>query len=130
MRSNRCRDTRPELVLRRAVFARGLRYRVAYKPLKGVRRSADMAFTRVKVAVFVDGCFWHGCPAHHTSPKTNAEYWANKIEVNQARDRDTDALFAAAGWAVVRIWEHEDVTLAADRVIDIVTKRRTKCYLK
>lgn len=124
MRSNRSRDTKPELALRRAVFAIGLRYRVAYRPLKGVRRSADLAFTKVKVAVFLDGCFWHGCAEHHSKPKANAEYWATKIEVNRARDRDTDRLFAEQGWTTVRIWEHEDLAEAAQLVARVVADRR------
>ncbi|ACU77359.1 DNA mismatch endonuclease Vsr [Catenulispora acidiphila DSM 44928] len=124
MRLNRSRDTRPELALRRAVFARGLRYRVAYEPLKGVRRSADIAFTKVKVAVFLDGCFWRGCPTHYTTPKANAEFWAKKVKGNQARDRETDALFADAGWVVIRVWEHEDVMETVDRIIETVTERR------
>jgi DNA mismatch endonuclease, patch repair protein len=125
MRSNKGRDTKPERELRSAVHALGLRYRVSVRPLKAVRRTADLAFTRDKVAVFLDGCFWHGCPDHHTVAVTNAEFWATKVETNMARDRDTDRRLAEAGWVVVRVWEHEDPGDAAQRVRDVVLARRT-----
>lgn len=123
MQANRPRDTKPELAVRRAVHARGLRYRVSMRPLKGVRRTADLVFTRAKVAVFVDGCFWHGCPAHHTVAVTNAEYWAEKVRRNQERDSEIDRLLAEAGWTPVRIWEHEDPDEAATRVVHLVHAR-------
>lgn len=125
MRSNKGRDTKPERELRSAVHALGLRYRVSVRPLKAVRRTADLAFTRDKVAVFLDGCFWHGCPDHHTVAVTNAEFWATKVETNKARDRDTDRRLAEAGWVVVRVWEHEDPGDAAQRVREVVLARRT-----
>ena len=81
-----------------------------------MRRRADLVFPRARVAVFVDGCFWHRCPRHATSPKNNAAWWATKLDGNVARDRDTDERLAAAGWTVVRIWEHEDPVTAADAV--------------
>jgi DNA mismatch endonuclease (patch repair protein) len=124
MQANKSRDTGPELALRRAVHALGLRYRVSVRPLPGVRRTADLVFTRAKVAVFLDGCFWHGCPEHHTKSATNADYWADKIVKNHARDRDTDALLEAAGWVVVRVWEHEDPGEAALKVESVVRARR------
>ena len=117
MRSNKGRDTRPELAIRRRVHAAGLRYRVCARPLPGLRRTADLVFTRLKVAVFVDGCFWHGCPRHHTKAATNAGYWAEKVRVNRARDADTNARLSEQGWRVVRVWEHEDLAAAAARVI-------------
>ena len=123
MRSNKSRDTKPELALRSAVHARGLRYRVSAKPLAGVRRTADLVFTRAKVAVFLDGCFWHGCPEHHTVATANATFWADKVENNRKRDRDTDGRLAEAGWISVRIWEHEDAAEAARRVEEIVRAR-------
>lgn len=123
MQSNRPRDTKPELAVRRAVHARGLRYRVSTRPLKGVRRTADMVFTRAKVAVFVDGCFWHGCPDHHTIAATNAEYWAEKVIRNRERDAEIDSLLGEAGWIVIRIWEHEDARDAAERVVAVVQTR-------
>lgn len=125
MQANRGRDTKPEKALRSAVFALGLRYRVAYRPLRGVRRSADLAFTRVKVAVFLDGCFWHGCPEHYTKPKKNAEFWAEKYVTNRARDRHTDRLLKEAGWMTIRVWEHEDLVTAADRIAAEVERRRS-----
>lgn len=116
MQGNRGRDTTPELELRRAVHALGLRYRVDIAPIRGVRRRADLVFTRARVAVFLDGCFWHGCPDHHTVSKTHARYWAEKVRDNRERDADTDRLLAENGWRVVRVWEHEDTTDAARRV--------------
>jgi DNA mismatch endonuclease (patch repair protein) len=110
------RDTAPELALRRELHRRGLRYRVDHAPLKGLRRRADVVFTRRKVAVFVDGCFWHRCPEHGTDPRNNSEWWASKLDRNVQRDRETDAGLAAAGWQIVRIWEHEALVPAADRV--------------
>ncbi|MEU8347786.1 very short patch repair endonuclease [Spirillospora sp. NPDC048832] len=124
MQSNKSRDTKPELALRRAVHALGLRYRVAKRPLPKVRRTADLVFTKVKVAVFMDGCFWHGCPQHHTKSATNAAYWADKVERNRERDAETDRLLREAGWTVIRIWEHEDPTEAASRIASKVAERR------
>ncbi|BBZ26708.1 very short patch repair endonuclease [Mycolicibacterium madagascariense] len=123
MQSNKSRDTKPELALRSAVHARGLRYRVSAKPLAGVRRTADLVFTRAQVAVFLDGCFWHGCPEHHTVAAANATFWAEKVENNRARDRNTDERLAAAGWVSIRIWEHEDPQEAAARVEEVVRAR-------
>jgi DNA mismatch endonuclease (patch repair protein) len=123
MQSNKSRDTKPEMALRSAVHALGLRYRVAAKPLAGLRRTADLVFPRARVAVFLDGCFWHGCPQHHTVASANATFWADKVRGNRARDRDTDERLAQAGWVSVRIWEHEDPVEAADRVRAIVRAR-------
>ena len=123
MQSNKSRDTKPELALRSAVHARGLRYRVSAKPLEGVRRTADLVFPRAKVAVFLDGCFWHGCPEHHTVASANAKFWADKVDANRKRDRDTDSRLTEAGWISVRIWEHEDVAEAARRVEEVVRAR-------
>lgn len=116
MRANRGRDTRPELALRREVWRRGLRYRVDVRPLAGLNRRADLVFPGAKVAVFVDGCFWHSCPTHATRPTANGDYWAAKLDGTVARDRETDARLEAEGWTVLRFWEHEDPTSAADRV--------------
>lgn len=124
MQANRRRDTKPELALRSAVHALGLRYRVDAPPLKGLRRRADLVFPRVKVAVFLDGCFWHGCPEHHTVAAANATFWAEKVSGNRTRDRDTDARLAEAGWTSVRVWEHEDPVEAAQRVASVVRSRR------
>lgn len=108
--------TTPELALRRALFARGWRYRVGHKVPGMPRRTIDIAFPGRRVAVFVDGCFWHGCPEHCIPPKNNAEWWARKLEGNRARDRQTDEVLTSAGWTVVRVWEHEDVLLALARI--------------
>lgn len=119
MRSNRGRDTKPEIAVRRLLHAAGLRYRVDFAPLGG-RRRADIVFTRKRIAVFIDGCFWHGCPEHLTLPKHNSEYWLPKLQRNIERDRETDAALEAAGWMVLRFWEHEAPTTVARRVIDAV----------
>lgn len=118
------RDTAPELALRRAVWRRGLRYRVDVAPLKGTRRRADMVFRSARVAVYVDGCFWHRCPEHATSPRANSEWWAAKLATNVRRDRDTDARLAEAGWLVIRVWEHENMIEAAARIEEAVRARR------
>jgi len=124
MSRQRSRDTGTEIALRKALHALGLRYRVHRRPVRAVRREADVVFGPVKVAVFVDGCFWHGCPEHLTWPKNNADFWRSKIETNRSRDRDTDRKLADDGWAVVRVWEHEDPLSAAWRVRDLVAERR------
>lgn len=124
MKSNKGRDTKPELRLRREAHALGLRYRVSVRPLSEFRRTADMVFTRAKVAVFLDGCFWHGCPDHHTVSRTNADYWAEKVRRNRERDRETDEALQQAGWTVVRVWEHEDPAAAARRVAEVVRTSR------
>lgn len=116
MSAQRGRDTKPEIALRRELHRRGLRYFVDRAPVKGVRRRADLVFPRRKVAVFVDGCFWHSCPQHATFPKNNAQWWTDKLAANVVRDRDTDARLAEQGWTVIRVWEHEDPLVAAERV--------------
>lgn len=116
MRANRSRDTTPEKQIRSLLHRRGLRFRVDVSPIPGVRRRADVVFAKARVAVFVDGCFWHGCPEHATWPKANAAFWKEKIETNRRRDADTNAKFEAAGWMVIRVWEHEDPELAAERI--------------
>lgn len=111
------RDTAPEMALRRLLHAGGLRYRVDARPLPELNRRADLVFRRHRVAVFVDGCFWHGCPEHgRREVRVNTWYWPEKIARNVDRDRDTDQRLVAAGWTTLRIWEHEDPALAADRV--------------
>lgn len=124
MRGNRRRDTKPEMAVRRAAHALGLRYRVDARPLPQLNRRADLVFTRAQVAVFVDGCYWHGCADHGTTARTNSAYWGAKIQRNQARDRETDTLLAEAGWTVLRIWEHEDASIAAGRVLTAVKPER------
>ena len=116
MLGNRRRDTKPEMAVRRLVHAAGLRYRVDAKPLLDLNRRADLVFTRARVAVFIDGCYWHGCSEHGTTAKTNATYWSAKIARNKARDTDTDERLSAAGWSVVRVWEHDDPVDVAERI--------------
>lgn len=120
------RDTAPEMALRRELHRRGLRFRVDRPVLADKRRRVDIVFGPTKVAVFVDGCFWHGCPVHATQPRANSSYWQDKIATNQRRDRDTDRQLEAAGWMVIRIWEHEDPIDAASRIEDAVHRRRTE----
>jgi DNA mismatch endonuclease (patch repair protein) len=109
-----------ERALRSALFREGLRFRVHYRTPEVARRSIDVAFIGPRVAVFVDGCFWHGCPQHATWPARNAEFWREKIEANRRRDRQTDALLKAAGWRVIRVWEHEDIDAEVARIRDAV----------
>lgn len=121
MRSQRRRDTEPELALRRALHALGLRYNVHRRPLPELRREADIVFPRARVAVFVDGCFWHGCPQHaKRQHNVNDWYWPEKIARNRARDADTTRRLNAADWQVVRLWEHESSQQAADRIFLIL----------
>ncbi|WP_207784050.1 very short patch repair endonuclease [Micromonospora globispora] len=120
MRANRSRDTKPETLLRSRLHAMGLRYRVSRRPLPELRRTADLVFTGARVAVFVDGCYWHGCPEHHRPATKNSEFWKTKIEGNRARDIETTALLTKAGWTVIRIWEHEPIEGAAQRVLAAV----------
>jgi DNA mismatch endonuclease (patch repair protein) len=128
MQATRRRDTPAELALRRELHARGFRYRVDYPPLENIRRRADIVFTRAKVAVFVDGCFWHGCPEHGTWPKQNADWWREKIEANRRRDTDTDERLTVNGWLSIRVWAHEKPVDAAERIVGIVHARRASVH--
>ncbi|WP_338538360.1 very short patch repair endonuclease [Janibacter terrae] len=110
------KNTQPELRLRRVLHRRGLRFRVEYAVAGLPRRRVDIAFPRRKLAVMVDGCFWHGCPEHCITPKNNSAWWAAKIATNRARDQDTDMRLVALGWHVVRVWEHTSPESAADLV--------------
>lgn len=100
-----------------------MRYRVDVAPIRGARRRADLVFTRAKVAVYVDGCFWHRCPLHATAPKANRAWWVEKLDANVARDRDTDRRLREAGWIALRIWEHENPETSATRVERVVRRR-------
>lgn len=124
MQAIRSRDTKPEWLIRRLVHAQGLRYRVAAKPLPDLRRTADMVFRSTQVAVFIDGCYWHGCPEHYVPPKTNSGYWSDKVVRNVTRDRDTDQRLTEAGWLVLRFWEHEPAEKCAAEIAAAVLKRR------
>lgn len=119
MKGNRRTDTRPELALRSALHAQGLRFRKDFllRTSAGSSVKADIVFTRDRIAVFVDGCFWHGCPEHGNSPKANTAYWGPKLSRNKERDlRLTDEL-RSDGWVVIRVWEHEPVELAVEQVV-------------
>lgn len=120
------KDTAAELAVRRLLHAAGLRYRVEYRVPGMARRRIDVAFPGVKVAVLIDGCFWHGCPEHATHPKANAEWWRNKLDRNMARDRETTEHLVAEGWTVLRFWEHEAPDAVALRVAAAVKQRRTE----
>lgn len=122
-RNTPTRDTPAELALRRELFGRGFRYRVDTRPLPAVNRRADLVFRRQRVAVFVDGCYWHGCPEHCKMPKSNKGWWAQKIGGNRARDEDTDCKLREAGWVPVRIWEHQLPEEAAAFVANVLAAR-------
>jgi DNA mismatch endonuclease (patch repair protein) len=123
-KANRRTGTGPELALRSALHRLGYRYRSDHLVrADGVRVHADLAFTRWRVAVFVDGCFWHGCPSHGTQPRANAAYWQPKLATNRERDRRVDRALTAAGWSVVRIWEHESAADAVDAVVAALRAR-------
>ena len=114
------RDTVPELRLRRALHAHGLRFRVDRRVDEGTMRRADVVLAKARVVVFLDGCFWHGCPRHVTWPTNNADWWREKIEANRKRDRSTTRRLRSAGWVVIRVWEHADIERAALRVVEAV----------
>lgn len=118
------RDTLPERAIRSELHRRGLRFRVDRAPLPGLRSRADIVFGPARVAVYVDGCFWHSCPEHGTRPKANSDWWDRKLARNRERDRETDRVLRENGWEVVRIWEHEDPVEAADRLEATVRGRR------
>lgn len=120
LRRQRTRDTAPELAIRRRLHALGLRYRVDVAPLPELRRRADVVFPRARVALFVDGCFWHRCPDCDLRPKANGPWWERKLDANTRRDADTDERLTSAGWTVIRVWEHEDPSQAAARVAAVV----------
>ncbi|WP_454860632.1 very short patch repair endonuclease [Promicromonospora soli] len=124
MSTARRKDTAPELALRRELHALGLRYRVTY-PIPGQkRRTIDIAFTRARVAVFVDGCFWHGCPDHGNQPRSNSDWWREKLAAIRARDADTNQALQTLGWVVLRFWEHEKPLVVASAVRELVSQRR------
>ncbi|MEU6927035.1 very short patch repair endonuclease [Streptomyces sp. NPDC046631] len=124
MRGNRGKDTKPELRIRSLLHAQGLRYRVDVRPLPELSRRADVVFPKDQIAVFVDGCFWHGCPEHHRPSTKNPQFWKDKLDGNRARDEDTNQSLRMAGWTVIRVWEHEDPTEAAARIAREVRARR------
>lgn len=120
MSDQRTIDTTPELALRRLLFASGARYRVGYKVPGMPRRSIDIAFPGKRIAVFVDGCFWHGCPQHCVPPKNNAAWWKAKLDRNVARDKETTSHLLQSGWTVLRLWEHTPVDEAVSAVLALL----------
>lgn len=128
-KANRRTNTKPEVRLRSLLHARGLRFRKDHLLRVGdLRVRPDIVFPRTKVAVFVDGCFWHRCPAHATTPKRNLTYWLPKLQANVDRDWRVDAALAAEGWEVVRVWEHDIGESAAERVALIIRQRLTDSF--
>jgi DNA mismatch endonuclease (patch repair protein) len=123
MKRQRQRDTTCEIALRSELHRRGLRFRVDVPLEFNRRRRADVAFRKWRVMVFVDGCFWHACEEHSSWPRHNSEWWRSKLQRNRARDAETDRALRSSGWTVLRIWEHEDVLEAADRVEDALRRR-------
>jgi DNA mismatch endonuclease, patch repair protein len=123
MSNTRGRDTAPEIAVRRELHRLGFRFRVNYPPVQGLRRTADIVFTKRKVAVFIDGCFWHRCPEHYR-PATGqrAAFWREKIESNAARDAQTTELLTARGWTVRRFWEHEPPTEVARVIVELLRR--------
>lgn len=125
MRANPRRDTQPEILLRSELHRRGLRFRkdlLLRVPGRSVR--PDIVFTRARLAVFVDGCFWHACPKHGNHPRVNTDYWRPKLARNVARDRAVDEALAQAGWKVLRAWEHEPISEVAQRVQAVAQQGR------
>ncbi|MEU1335809.1 very short patch repair endonuclease [Streptomyces sp. NPDC005827] len=123
-------DTAPEVAVRRLLHAAGLRYRVNV-PVPGMpRRTIDIVFTKVQIAIFLDGCFWHGCPEHATQPKEDSEWWRAKLDKNMARDVETTDHLVAEGWTVLRFWEHESPEHVADRVTACVKSARDEAQLR
>jgi len=123
MVANRSKDTAPERAVRSILHARGLRYRTNFPPMASLRRTADIVFTRSKIAVFIDGCFWHSCPQHLAMPKSNVDYWIPKLNRNRLRDAESNELLQTAGWTVLRFWEHESPHHVADAVESVVRAR-------
>jgi DNA mismatch endonuclease (patch repair protein) len=121
----RGKNTKPEVTLRRALWAMGLRYRIHHR----IPGRPDVVFVSLKLVVFVDGCFWHGCPHHGVKPKNNAKFWTKKLRENRTRDKRTNAKLVSQGWAVFRFWEHEiekDLARVVKRVVSVVLRRHSK----
>lgn len=118
MQGNARAETSPERYLRSALHGQGLRFRKNFSPVPGMRCRVDVVFTAARLAVFVDGCFWHSCPAHGNAPRTNGDWWRRKLAANVERDHRNTAQLTEAGWTVLRLWEHEPVPTMVDRVTD------------
>ena len=126
MRANRGVDTGPEIRLRSLVHKAGLRYAIDVRPEQDINRRADLVFRGAKVAVFVNGCFWHGCPKHYSAPKSNKRYWSEKVRRNRERDVETMVLLKRRGWRVLVFWEHQPTRLCSERVVSIVSERKKR----
>jgi DNA mismatch endonuclease (patch repair protein) len=124
MLANVGHPTTPEVNLRKALFRRGLRFRKYLRPEASFRCVADIVFPKKRVCVFVDGCFWHGCRTHFRVPRANAEWWAEKIDENRERDKKQTSYLRAAGWRVVRVWEHEQMETVAAAIDHLLTRTR------
>jgi DNA mismatch endonuclease, patch repair protein len=124
MQGNRGGKTKPEIALRSALHRNGFRFKIGSRLIPGTRRTADIAFTTEKVAVFVDGCFWHGCAMHGHIPLRNESFWSAKIIRNKQRDAEVDQSLIEAGWAVIRVWEHESIDDALRVVATRIRERR------
>jgi DNA mismatch endonuclease (patch repair protein) len=129
MLANRPRDTKPELAVRRRLHARGLRYLVDKAPIASMRSRADLVFRGARIAVFIDGCYWHSCPEHRTVPKSNPEYWSAKLAANRDRDERVVLELREVGWLALRFWEHEDPDAVADAVERRVRERSASHHL-
>lgn len=128
MRGNKRRDTLPELRVRRLIHSAGLRYRIDYPPIPSNKRlRADIVFPRLRIAVFIDGCFWHGCPDHYVASRSNTSYWDAKIKNNKQRDDRTNRILKTAGWTVLRFWAHTPAEEAATQIIAVVTDHSRRC---
>ncbi len=123
-RETRTRDTGPEMALRRSLHKCGLRYRLQWPVPGKARRTMDIAFPGLKIAVFIDGCYWHGCPKHGETPKNNRAWWKEKIASNQARDHQTEQHLQQLGWIVLRFWEHQPINEMCENVIRAVRAQR------
>jgi len=126
MQAAKPKNTAPEVALRSLIHHKGFRYRIDTRPLRELNRRADIVFRKIKVAIYVDGCFWHGCLLHGTQAKANAAYWSFKIKQNQERDEDTTKILEKAGWKVIRVWEHEDPAKASEKICRVIRKRRSQ----
>ena len=124
MQSNRGTGTLPERHLRSRLHSLGYRFRVNYRPLSDRRRTVDIAFTRLRLAVFMDGCFWHSCPDHRSVPAINQDFWTPKLTRTVERDKETDRMLREAGWSVLRLWEHVPLDEAVDLVTTAVGRRK------
>ncbi|WP_168707327.1 very short patch repair endonuclease [Gordonia paraffinivorans] len=126
MSRQKSKNTAPEIAVRRCLHERGFRYRIDVKLEPDLRTRADLAWKGLKLAVFIDGCFWHGCPEHATRPAANREWWAKKLDTNIARDRRTDDALRSRGWVVRRFWEHQTPEEIADKIVETIDELRAR----